>query len=182
MAQPRHFSIIYANGYGVPGDPHDQNYGRYLTRILRASLSPGFKTIFILAGGATNPGRPDMSEARYMLDRLTADHGPIIDRFTFRLLEDGRDVETNLCGLRRICKEFEFPVVTLYCEWARQDYFRFLAHQLIPNALVEPVIFDRGFDPRWDVRLKMLFFLPLRMLTWYWRNRLSAAHPVPARS
>lgn len=184
--RPRIHSVLYINGYGVPQDLKDDSYQRYLSQVVFQIMDLGSfdgpPTILILAGGATNPQR-DTTEAAYIHQWLVTHHGPILHRFSFRLLEESRDLETNLRCLRRVCQELELPAVTLYCEWSQQEWFRFLTYRLIPNAVVEPIVFVGGHDPHVRARLWEMMKLPWRVICWYWRLYWVSPHTLePVRS
>lgn len=173
----RHLNIVYVNGYGVPmKEGHDgkfspnradANYDRYLAvvanrlRVLRDEFHLG--ALLVFAGGATNPDVPQWSEGLYMHRRFTADHPDVLESCDVEFLS-GQSVDENLYLFRRTYNTYGASFITMFCEWARQDYFRYRVARTFPSAEVVPVTFDRGFEPRWSTRLQQWMFLPLRML------------------
>ena len=163
----KRLSLFYVNGYGVPNQSEDENYSRYLAQVVRhiTELTDARSTQRLyLAGGATNPSLPDMSEAQFIADRLRSDFPFFRDRFELVLLERGRTVRHNILQFRRALRKNGPALSYLFCEWARQDYLRCLVRDL-PDARVIPIIFDRGYRRRWSVRLAQLARLPQKVLS-----------------
>jgi len=163
----KRLSLFYVNGYGVPNQREDGNYDRYLSSVIRCitELTDGRATQRIyLAGGATNPARPDMTEAQFMADRLRHDYLLYRDRFELVLLERGRTLRHNVLQFRRALRENGPALSYLFCEWAHQDHLRCLARD-IPESQVLPIIFDRGHSRRWMVRLGQLARLTKKVLS-----------------
>ncbi|OGM01098.1 hypothetical protein A2480_02930 [Candidatus Uhrbacteria bacterium RIFOXYC2_FULL_47_19] len=175
--------IYYVNGYGVPGDIFsDENYQTYLIaclspmvrsmrgqrRILAdaifglsGALSSTDRPVVYLAGGATNPCYSDRTEAGEML--RWAEHNGFGDKFDFRLIDQPSDLQGNLRELQR--KSGRNAELIIFCEWARQDYMRFLVDRLFVNARVVPIRFDAGMN--WLSRPRQLLRLPVKVAGYY---------------
>ena len=163
----KHMYVVYVNGYGVPKERCDANYDRYLKVVeqeLRRFVAQGVHPLLVLAGGYTNTDRLDMSEAQFMRDRLMTDDAKDLTRRLDIHLIEGMSVDENFSALRAFLIDHGSSVLTMFCEWSRQDYFRIRAHQMFADATIHPVIFDRGHDPRWNIRLQQLTKLPWRLL------------------
>ncbi len=150
-------AVFCVNGYGVPLDiMSDELSLRYLSRVVRiARRAPGPLRLY-LAGGATDPMRPSVTEAaemeravRWLLDLNRVEP----DRFLVKHIE-GTDLLGNLEGLVR-CEGREVRAV-VFCEYARQDRVRILCRFLLPNARVEPVAFDSAMGRPFFARLRHL--------------------------
>lgn len=166
--------VFYINGYGVPRDiMADGNYGRYLSACHEAMASEDKKSagrgrpsdaqpLVYLAGGATNSNFPDRTEAGEMLKWFAARNPDVSG---FRLIDGKLDLRGNLEELRRLVAPAES--ITFFCEYARQDFFRFLVARLFPGARVRPIKFDGGTPHQRLARLRQSLRLPLRLAAWY---------------
>lgn len=171
--------IFYVNGYGVPRDVlADGNYSRYLSAcrdairryeeeylLIDRASAPGCSVppaVVYLAGGATNPGLPGKTEADAMRRWFVISRSCGLD---LRLIDRTLDLRGNLEALRREIGPDE-PVM-VFCEWARQDYARFLARRMFRCAVVYPIRFDGGVRFYPLARLRQLAKLPLRVAAWH---------------
>lgn len=139
---------FYINGYGIPHNIFkDGNYQSYFTTIIMYVLwivKPGDRIVFYLSGGATDPRRPHMTEAREMyqlLREFIAMQPKLSDMdIAIEMIDDAIDSRTGLEGLlRRVEPDTD---VSIFCEWTRQDLVRIIAWKYFTNAQVLPVAFE----------------------------------------
>jgi len=152
--------LYYVNGYGVPRNIlWDCNYSAFLAKALFPLVDS--RSIVYLAGGATNPCYPDRTEAGEML--RWAEHNGLCVTIDFYLINRSIDLQGNLLGLlQETGRDIE---LVLFCEWARQDYMRFLVGRMFSNAKVVPIKFDAGMD--WLSRPRQLLRLPVKVAGYY---------------
>ncbi|MFH2062606.1 MAG: hypothetical protein ABIJ46_00420, partial [bacterium] len=160
-------TVYLFNGYGVPEDIEgDANYRTYLTAGLERIRSDAFGANLLaglfggllpvqvrrtlpmvyLAGGATNPLWPDRTEAGEMRQWFRTQAQDVEGALEFRLIDQPLDLRGNLEELRRQLEPDDR--VTIFCEYARQDWMRFMAWRMFgQRATVVPIHFDTNETP-----------------------------------
>jgi hypothetical protein len=169
--------VVYVNGYGIPKrwdeqqqryywNRADYNYTEYIRQVadyLRGMADIGVFPLIVLAGGATNPDVPDMTEAMCMYKYLVADHWDVLPKTDLRFIH-GMTLEENFEGFTDLLREYGSPITTMFCEWPQQDYFRYLASRHVPYATVYPLTFDQEHPAQWSTRLRHIAHLPVRII------------------
>ncbi|PIY62685.1 hypothetical protein COY93_02520, partial [Candidatus Uhrbacteria bacterium CG_4_10_14_0_8_um_filter_58_22] len=130
-------------------------------RSLYWSSTTGLPVGIYLAGGATNPNRPDRTEAGEMERWFRAQE--FADEPDIRLIDQPIDLLGNLKELQRqVGRDTE---LVLFCEWSRQDWMCFLVDRMFSNAHVVPIKFDGGMN--WLSRPRQLLRLPVKVASYY---------------
>lgn len=160
--------------YGVPEDPmSDQSYYNYFLRGIR--LLPHETHIYV-AGGATDPSRPDMTEAETAKDALVNRLG--IAETRIHAHPQGLDAREALEALADAipCDDRHLIV---FCAWTHQELVVYHVRRLFGfRAEVIPLSFpadlQSGSIAAWSVRIMRIprTLLGILGMKYVWARRL----------